>query len=926
LPVQYADYAVWQRQWLQGEVLEQQVAYWREQLSGIPTISGLPTDKPRPAIQSYRGDVLLWQLDAELSNQLRKLSRDESATLFMTLLAALAVLLSRHSGERELVIGAPIAGRMQVATEKLIGFFVNTLVLRVDLSGDPSFSELLERVRETTLGAYTHQEIPFEKLVEELRPERSLGHTPLFQVMLEMRNTDEAPPQLPGLTLSGLSAAADTAKFDLEFSLADDGKSALAGVVNYSTDLYYAETIRSLTARWQQLLASVVADPHQPISQLELLPDDERAQLDEWNLTAANYPAQHCFQELFETQAARTPEAVAAVFENERISYHELNARANKVAWALIDKHVDPEALVALLMERTPNFAAAMLGVFKAGAAYLPLDPLHPVRRVQQVLDQSRPGVLLADKQFEPILLQAMHDWTADDPPQVMFVEDLLQQDLATTNPPVAATPANLAYVIYTSGSTGQPKGAMVEHRGMLNHLFAKVEELTLTERDTVAQTASQSFDISIWQLLSPLLVGGCTHIMASDITHDPLRLLDEVERGEVSILELVPSLLRATLENMAIVGDTRRLPSLRCLLLTGEALRPDLCRQWLNQYPHIPLLNAYGPTECSDDVTHQRITLPPGEAEFHVAIGRPIGNLRTYILDRQQQRVPIGVKGELFVAGVGVGRGYLNDQVQTAEAFVPDPFGTEAGARLYRTGDLARYRTDGAIEYLGRRDEQVKVRGFRIELTEIEATLNLHQQISESVVMAVSNGSAGSHLVAYFVAPENLENGAPQEFLRERLPDYMIPAAFIRLQQMPLTPNGKIDRRALPAPAPELLERPSLYVAPETDIEKAQAELWAQLLKLDRVGVEDNFFELGGHSLAATQLATRIAANFGVELTLAEFFAAPTVRAVSQKIEAALLQQTSADELDRMLSELEAMGDVEVQNLTIDNARKQSA
>ncbi len=926
LPVQYADYAVWQRQWLQGEVLEQQLAYWREQLSGIPTISGLPPDKPRPAIQSYRGAVLLWQLDAELSERLRKLSRDESATLFMTLLAGLAVLLSRHSGERELVIGAPIAGRMQVETEKLIGFFVNTLVLRVDLSGDPSFSELLKRVRETTLGAYTHQEIPFEKLVEELRPERSLGHTPLFQVMLEMRNTDEALPELSGLTLSGLSAAADTAKFDLEFSLADDGRGALAGVVNYSTDLYYAETIENLTHRWQQLLAAVVADPERRISQLELLPEDEHARLDEWNQTDADYPAQDCFHELFEAQVERTPEATAVVFENERINYHELNVRANKVAWALLDKDVGPEALVALLMERTPDFAAAMLGVFKAGAAYLPLDPFHPVRRVQQVLVQSRPRVLLADKKFEPVLLQAMNDWTTGEPPQVLFVEDLLQQELSTENPPSAATPANLAYVIYTSGSTGQPKGAMVEQRGMLNHLYAKVEELTLTAADTVAQTASQSFDISIWQLLAPLLVGGCTHIIAPGITHDPLRLLDEIERGEVSILELVPSLLRATLENMAIVGDSRHLPSLRCLLLTGEALPPDLSRQWLQQYPQIPLLNAYGPTECSDDVTHHRITLPPGDEQFHVAIGRPIGNMRAYILDEQRQPVPIGVKGELYVAGVGVGRGYLNDPVQTAEVFVPDPFGMEAGGRLYRTGDLARYRADGAIEYLGRRDEQVKVRGFRIELTEIEATLNQHQQISESVVVAVSNGSAGSHLVAYFVAPENLETGAPQQFLRERLPDYMIPSTFIRLQQMPLTPNGKIDRRALPAPAPELLERPAVFVAPETEIEKAQAALWAQILKLDQVGVEDNFFELGGHSLGATQLVTRIAASFGVELTLAEFFATPTIRAVSQKIETALLQQTSAAELDQMLSALEEMGDIEVQNLlTLDDARKQS-
>jgi amino acid adenylation domain-containing protein len=860
-----------------------------------------------------------WEASRALTEGLKALGRGEGATLFMTLLAAFSALLSRYAGQRDVVVGAPVAGRTRPETEGLIGFFVNTLALRTDLSGDPTFVELLGRVRETTLGAYDHQDIPFEKLVEELRPERSLSRTPLFQVMLDVRTEAAGELRLPGLSMETMVVEWEAAKFDLLFDLVEGRDGILRGDIEYSTDLFEAETVRRMLGHWLTLLEGIAADPQLRLSQLRLLTDVEESQLAAWNETRADYPRARCVHELFEEQAARTPDTIAVADGSYSLTYAELNARANRIAHSLAGRGAGPETIVALLMERNADLLAAVLGAFKAGAPYLPLDPRHPAARHRQVLARSRAGLIVSTGAFSEMLSEVLDGPDETTHTQVLLAEELLRREDADGNLGQHYEPNNLAYVIYTSGSTGVPKGAMVEHGGMLNHLFAKIEDLELTGADTVAQTASQCFDISVWQMLAVLLVGGRTHILDDETVQDPLRMLDEAARAGVTILEVVPSLLRAALDNLRIrQAERRELPGLRLLILTGEALPPALCRQWLTDHPGTPLLNAYGPTECSDDVTHHFIHEPPEAEAAHVPVGRPIINTRIYILDDSLRPVPVGVRGELYVAGDGVGRGYLNEPALTAEAFVPDMFAAEPGGRLYKTGDLARFAPDGVIEYLGRRDNQVKVRGYRIETDEVEAALGAHAGVRESVVAVVGDDVGDRHLVAYVVAA-----GAPaptadvlRDFLRGRLPDYMIPSAFVALDAMPLSPNGKLDRRRLPAPDPESLVLRAAYVEPQTETEKEQARIWAEVLRVERVGIDDNFFDLGGHSLAVTQLISRLRVRFGVELTLAEFFAAATIRVTSEKIESALMAQASSSELDELLNMLEGLDNVEADNL----------
>ena len=920
LPIQYADYAAWQRGWLRGEALESQLSYWRGHLAGAPPQLELPTDRRRSAVQSSRGGTLRWQSDKALSEGLKRLSREEGATLFMVLLAGFAALLSRHAGQEEVVIGAPIAGRTRAETEGLIGFFVNTLALRVGLGGDPSFRELVGRAREVTLGAYAHQDIPFEKLVEELRPERSLSQTPLFQVMLDLRTDESETVNLTGLSLQAIVLEWQAAKFEILLDVVEAKDGTLSGVIEYNSDVFEGETMERMLGHWLRLLTAAGADPGLRLSQLPLLTEAEGEQLEGWNRTAEAWASGPPLHELFEGQAARTPDAAAVVFAGGQLTYAELNARANRFARSLVEEGAAPETLVALLMERNADLLAAILGVFKAGCAYLPLDPRHPAARHGQVLTQSRVGFVVNAEEFTPVLSQALDGRPQVERPKLLPVKELLRREQRGENLALPSAPGALAYVIYTSGSTGEPKGAMVEHEGMLNHLWAKVTDLGLTQSDSVAQTASQCFDISVWQFLAPLLVGGRTHVVGDELVRDPARLLGEVQSVGVTILEVVPSLLRAALDNLAILQTEHDLSGLRLLILTGEALPPDLCRQWFDAHPEIPLLNAYGPTECSDDVTHHFITHPPDEEAANVPIGRPISNTQIYILDGALRRVPVGARGELYVGGVGVGRGYLNEPGLTAEAFVPDPFGETPGGRLYATGDIARFRLGGVIEYLGRADGQVKVRGFRIEPGDVEAALNAHDGVREGVVIPVRDAQGDTHLVAYVVAeagPELVADGL-RDFLRERLPDYMTPSAFVTLGEMPLTPNGKIDRRALPTPDPASLLRLAAYAAPSTETEKAQAVIWADVLRLERVGVDDNFFDLGGHSLVATQLVSRLRMSFGVEITLADFFADATVRAVSERIELALVAEANSAELGELLDMLEALESHEADDLLI--------
>jgi amino acid adenylation domain-containing protein len=878
LPIQYADFAHWQRQWLSGEILETQLKYWKQQLTGAPPLLELPTDRPRPSVQVFQSSSEEFQLNRELTQKLKTISQQSGTTLFMTLLAAYVTLLSRYTGQEDIVVGSPIANRNRNEIEPLIGFFVNMLVLRTQLHGNPTFLELLERVREMTLGAYDHQDLPFEKLVEELQPERSLSYTPLFQVMFMLEPASVGELEMPGLSITSLGLESFTTTDDLLLSM-EESEDGLAGGLTYNSTLFDASTIKRMVEHFQALLESIVTNPQQPVAQLPMLSAAERHQLlVEWNDTDAEYPLEQCFPQLFEQQAARTPEAIAVVFENQQLTYHELNARANRWARYLIEQGVKAETIVALFCERNIDFLTAILAVFKAGGAYLPLNPNHPSERLQQVLDQSQAPFVLATSQLEPVISQTLN--SLDSRPQIFLVEELAKQERNSENLPVRCSPENLAYLIYTSGSTGKPKGAMLEHRGMLNHLYAKVTDLQLSEADVVAQTAPQSFDISVWQFLAVLLVGGRVEIVPNEMVA-PVQLLTLVETQAISILEIVPSLLRMMLQQVELLGATQpQMSHLRWLLLTGETLPPQLCRQWFEYFPNIPMMNAYGPTECSDDVTHYPIYQPPAEGVLNLPIGHPVSNTQLYILDAQLQPLPIGVAGELYVGGAGVGRGYLHNPTQTSAAFVQNPF-TE-GSRLYKTGDKARFLPDGNIEFLGRIDYQVKIRGFRIELGEIEAVLSQHPEVEEAVVIAREDQPGNQHLVAYVIA-----NGAMsgvnvlRNFLKDKLPDYMVPSAIVILEKMPLTPNGKIDRRALPAPDIQLSLTNS-FAPPRDNLELQLTQIWEEVLNIHPIGIRDNFFELGGHSLLAISLIAKIQSAFGKNLSLAAFFQGATIESLA--------------------------------------------
>jgi amino acid adenylation domain-containing protein len=907
LPIQYADYAVWQRERLQGEELQAQLAYWREQLSDSLPVLDLPTDHPRPPMPTYRGARESLHLSKSLTQALKTLSARENATLFMTLLAAFSALLHRYSGQEDIMIGAPISGRELVEVEGMIGFFLNTLVLRMDLSEAPSFRELLLRVRQTVMGAFAHQDFPFEQLLSELHPERSLSHTPLFQVLLVLRDPAVGRlkfPEITASTVAGASAEDSTSQSDLVLE-AIDTERGLVLAFRYSTDLFEPATIARMLGHLETLLTSIVADADQPISRVPMLTSPERQQLlVDWNNTEVDFPTHRCFHELFEEQVERTPERVAVRCAGTQLSYRELNRRANRMARVLVEKGVDPDVVVAVLDERGIDLMTALIGILKAGGSYLPLDPRHPAQRHVQVLEQSDAALILANSESAPALSEALAQMGRAARPEVLALESLGEQGENAENLPLHCSPGDLAYVIYTSGSTGVPKGAMVEHRGMVNHLYAKITDLELTEADVVAQTAAQTFDISVWQYLAALLVGGQVCIFRDEVTYDPPRLIAHVAREQISILETVPSVLQLILDEVADRDPASLdLSKLRWLIPTGEALPPELCRRWLSHYPSIPLLNAYGPTECSDDVTHYPIYQPPAKTVVNMPIGRPIANMRMYVLDRQLQPVPIGVPGELCVGGIGVGRGYLNDSEQTAEVFLKNPFEEEPGARLYRTGDLVRYLPDGNIVFLGRLDFQVKIRGFRIELGEIEAVLSQVPAVYEVVVLVKEGTGGDKRLVAYMVVDQNQapEVSELRSFLRARLPDYMLPSAFVMLEAMPLTPHGKVDRRALPDPDWSEHDFEHAFVPPRTGVEKALAGIWTEILGVERVGVLDNFFELGGHSLLAVQLVSYVRNSIQVELPLWTIFEAPTVAGLATAIET--IQWTEGVQADRTSS-----------------------
>ncbi|HJT58683.1 MAG TPA: amino acid adenylation domain-containing protein, partial [Ktedonobacteraceae bacterium] len=893
LPIQYADFACWQRQQLQGEMLDAQVDYWRDRLSeGTPL--ELPTDRSRPPVQTFRGTTQALLLPASLKEGLKQLSQREGVTLFMTLLAAFQLLLARYSGQTDVSVGTPIANRTRTEFEGLIGFFVNTLVLRTDLSGNPSFRQMLTRVREVCLGAYAHQDVPFEKLVEVLQPDRDLSRSPLFQVMFILRNALPMHHRLMGMTLEQLEEESTRARFDLTLVMTDSD-SGLHCMLEYNTDLFEADTISRLLGHWQMLLAAIVAQPEQRFAALPLLTSHEQYQLlHAWNDTARSFPDELCLPQLVEAQVIRTPEAIALSCGEEQITYAQLSERANAFARYLVARGVEPERLVVVLAERGIAFVVTILAIWKAGGVYLPLDPLHPPSRLAQILTQSGCAIVLTTDALRPRLQQALAAIPAVAHPAVLLLETLLAQTPDGVNLPDRCRPQQLAYVLYTSGSTGAPKGVMVEHRGMRNHIAAKSIDVQLSQADHVAQNGPQCFDISIWQCFAALLCGGRVHIFPDELALDPPRLLKEAESQAVTILQLVPSLLRELIYAIeACAADPPALSALRWLVPTGDALPTDLYRNWLRLYPGIPVLNTYGSTECSDDQCHYAITALKGEDwPAIMPIGTPIANLQAYVLDEWLGLVPVGVVGELYIGGIGVGRGYLNDPERTAAIFVPDPFGGEAGGRLYKTRDLARYRADGTLEFVGRVDHLVKVRGYRIELGEIEAVLEQHPQVSESIVSVYEGEGAGDKQLVAYVVPS--QQPAPcvdelRSYLHGKLPNYMQPSHFVVLEALPLNSNGKVDRRALPIPDLNSVVGSAEMDEARTPIEEVIAGIWGELLQRKQVGIHDNFFALGGHSLLATQLISRIRAVLQAEVPLRGLFEAPTVAGLARWVEQAL-------------------------------------
>lgn len=871
LPLQYIDYAVWQRERLQGKILEDHLVYWKQQLGGELPVLQLPTDRPRPAVQSYRGSKTPFNLSEQLKNELEKLSRDEGVTLFMTLLAAFYTLLYRYTGQEDITIGSPIANRTRSEIENLIGFFVNTLALRLDISGNPSFIQMLERVREVTLTAYNHQDLPFEKLVEELKPVRDMSYSPLFQVMFSWQNVPKEPTNLSGLNVTPMAIDSGASMFDLTIYMWEEDN-GLAGQIEYNTDLFNDATIVRIQRHFQTLLEGIIADPENDIRNLPILDEAEHRQLVvEWNNTEVDYPRDKCLHDLFEEQVERTPDAVAVVYGDHKLTYRELNSRANQLAHYLISKGVKPETMVGLYMERSLEMVIGIYGIIKAGGAYVPLDPEYPPDRIAFMVEETEVPVLLTQEHLVASL-EAQK-------PYVICLDSEWERIGAesTKNPISGVTPENLAYVIYTSGSTGRPKGVMNEHRGIVNRLLWMQDEYGLIQEDRVLQKTPFSFDVSVWEFFWPLQTGAQLVVARPGGHKDPAYLVNIIVDHQITTLHFVPSMLQIFLEEEEVI----RCNSIKRVICSGEALPYDLqCRffETLNTELH----NLYGPTEAAVDVTYwpcrqdQDLKIVP--------IGYPVANTQMYILDPQLKPVPIGCTGELHIGGIQVARGYLKRPELTAEKFISNPFSSNPKDRLYKTGDLSRYLPDGSIEYLGRTDFQVKMRGLRIELGEIEARAAEFPGVHQCIVLLREDLPGDKRLVAYLSAEEkhSISISELREHLSSILPDYMVPPNFVVLDSIPLSANGKADRRALPKPKIERVDNEA-YIAPRSKTEQKIAGIWKELLQISRVGINDSFFDLGGHSLLLPRILRKLKVHFGNQLSIVNLFQYPTVAALAE-------------------------------------------
>ena len=883
LPLQYPDFVIWHREWMEGPVPQKQLAYWKDQLSGRLPVMELPTDRPRPAVQRNNGSWEWIHLPPRLIDDLKMFSRNEGVSLFMTMLAGFKVLMHRYSRQDDIIVGTPTANRNQPELEKMIAFFVNPVVFRTDLSGEPAFNDLLHTVRKVALGAFAHQDVPFERLVEELRPTRDLSYNPIFQVSFTLQ-MQPALMQLEGTLAEPIEFDNGTARFDLLAELweADGG---ISGRFEYDTDLFDKGTIRRMIANYEALLESIVATPAGPIDQLNLLPASERQQvLYAWNQTELPFSRDKTLHELFEATVASYPDKVAVQYDQTQLSYAQLNSRANQLAHHLTALGVKKGDLIGLSMARSAEMMIGLFGIMKAGAAYLPLDPDYPLDRLHFILEDAAAPLLITQDDlrgkwdgFAGKIVTLDSDWAT----------------IATQpahNPAVAMSADDLVYIIHTSGSTGKPKGVQLRHRNVVNFLTSMRQKPGLTANDILMAVTTLSFDIAVLELYLPLVVGGKVIIASPEINADGALMAQTLVDEGVTVMQATPASWKLMLNN-----GWEGKKDLR-ILCGGEELPRELAEQLIPRGAE--LWNMYGPTETTVWSAAKKIV----SGEGPVPIGEPIANTQLYILDNHLQPTPIGVPGELCIGGDGVAAGYLNRPELTADRFVKNPFVEDPNGMLYRVGDLARYRPDGTIEFLGRIDFQVKVRGFRIELGEIETVLRQHDGVKEGVVTAQDDPSGEKRLVAYIIpeAGQGPTTALLREYLAESLPAYMVPTLFVSLTEWPLTPNGKIDRRALPAPSEAGLGSAESYVAPRNEIESDIVAIWSELLGLDKIGVEDNFFELGGHSLLATQIIARVNRQFAVNIPLPLMFANPIIANLADQVATArLLSDDSIDEED---------------------------
>ncbi len=894
LPIQFGDYAAWSLQ--QEQDFSQQLQYWKKQLAAAPALLEIPADRPRPAVQSFQGAQLSNVFSARLQNELKALNKSEGVTMFMTLLAAFNVLLARYTDQDDLVVGAPVAGRTRTETESLIGFFVNTLVLRSDLSGNPTFSELLRRTKETTLDAFSNQDFPFEKLVAELRPERSLSHNPIFQTAFALQTETNLSVKITGLELSPFKISAVTSKFDLFLSVSETAD-GLRTTIEYSTDLFDEVTMQRLMQHYQNLLEGIVADPSQHLSDLPLLSSAELQQiLIEWNDTATEYPKEMCLHQLFEAQVESTPEAVAIVSGEVNVSYYELNRRANQVAQVLRAVGIKPDTLIGLFTDRSVEMVVGVLGILKAGGAYLPLDSGYPQARLQYMLNDAKAPVILTQTALRSRLPETASNIICLDEKGIFSQQS--EENLPNLN-----KAEDLAYVIYTSGSTGQPKGSAIIHRGV-SRLVIKTNYIQLDSSDAMAQVSNISFDAATFELWGALLNGARLVIINQDIALSPKEFATQLRDQKITTMFLTTALF-----NLLSRETPTAFATLKTLIIGGDTCDPGCCREVLKNGAPERLLNGYGPTESTTFAAWHHIK---NIGEGSIPIGRPISSTTIFILDRYLNPVPVGVPGELYIGGDGLAREYLNQPEMTkdkfrvsgfgfrdphsdipasikksgADGFLPETRSSKPETHLYKTGDIARYLPDGSIEFIGRKDHQIKLRGFRIELGEIETALLAHPAIQEIVLM-VDTGKNDKKLVAYYVAATTLAVSDLREFLKQRLPDYMIPSAWVRLEQFPLTPNGKVDRKKLPK-ADQLLNeaKPELVVAKD-ELEVRLISIWEEILGIHPISTRDNFFELGGHSLIAVRLFSAIKTAFGKQLPLAVLFQSPTIAQMAELLRA---------------------------------------